>query len=489
MADFSSRGPNPTEPNWLKPDVAAPGVNVLAGATPEPYDGSHGDFFQYLSGTSMATPHVAGIAALLLEAHPGWSPAIVRSALMTTATQKTVKEDGITKADPFDHGAGRIVPNRAIDPGLAYDAGFDDYVAATCETSLRLVSNRACSDYAADGFATDPAGLNLASIAVSGLVGVKVIRRTVTNVSNKNATYTAAIVRPPGFRVTVSPTSLTVPAGGTASFNVTIRNRSATAGEWQFGSLTWSDGNHTVRSPIAVSAQTVNAPTEIKGTGSNGSAAFSVDFGINGTYTARTRGLVEPSTSPFEVEEDPDQTFDFDFGPDEPEVYELEAPPGATALQFELDGQYTDQAGTDLDVDLYVYYCPEGFCTLVDASFSPRANEKVRVPFPQNDPDIEDPYAVFVHGFKTHNAVPANFIFFDWTVEGRVGNLKVAPASIEAHIGESAEITATWSGLAAGPGEKWFGAITHSSGSGVSGLTYVGVENDAGGGYCDFVDC
>ena len=85
MAGFSSRGPYPNVPDWIKPDVTAPGVQILAGVTPEPNDGSTGDFFQYLSGTSMATPHVSGIAALCTRRiRTGRRPSI-KSALMTTA--------------------------------------------------------------------------------------------------------------------------------------------------------------------------------------------------------------------------------------------------------------------------------------------------------------------------------------------------------------------------------------------------------------------
>ena len=85
----------------------------------------------------MSTPHVSGIAALLLEAHPDWTPAKIKSALMTTARQNVVKEDGVTQADPFDFGAGHMVPNRALNPGLAYDAGLFDYLAGTCGTVSR----------------------------------------------------------------------------------------------------------------------------------------------------------------------------------------------------------------------------------------------------------------------------------------------------------------------------------------------------------------
>ena len=134
MAAFSSRGPTPVVKDFLKPDITAPGMNILAGGTPEPADGSYGGYFQYLSGTSMSTPHVAGIAALLIEAHKKWTPAMIKSAMMTTARRNLVKEDGATPADPFDFGSGHVVPNKAIDPGLVYDAGFLDYLAGICGT-------------------------------------------------------------------------------------------------------------------------------------------------------------------------------------------------------------------------------------------------------------------------------------------------------------------------------------------------------------------
>ena len=91
IAGFSSRGPNLTEPDVLKPDLTAPGVNILAGQTPDVANGMRGETFQYLSGTSMSVPHVAGIAALIKEAHPEWQPAAIKSALMTTAHQDLVQ--------------------------------------------------------------------------------------------------------------------------------------------------------------------------------------------------------------------------------------------------------------------------------------------------------------------------------------------------------------------------------------------------------------
>ena len=152
----SSRGPNAVLPDILKPDVTAPGVDILGAQTPDVANGVRGERFQYLSGTSMAVPHVAGVAALLKEAHPDWSPAAIRSALVTTARQDLLKEDGVTAADPFDFGGGHIVPNLAVDPGLVYDAGSDDYDAFACGAGIAAVSVERCAQLAPTGFQRPP---------------------------------------------------------------------------------------------------------------------------------------------------------------------------------------------------------------------------------------------------------------------------------------------------------------------------------------------
>ena len=119
VATFSARGPAPVA-DILKPDVTAPGVNILAGFSPDSAYSTAGENFAYLSGTSMSTPHVAGVAALVRQAHPDWSPAVIKSALMTTSRQDITASGGLGSASPFDFCAGQIAPNSAIDPGLAY---------------------------------------------------------------------------------------------------------------------------------------------------------------------------------------------------------------------------------------------------------------------------------------------------------------------------------------------------------------------------------
>ena len=348
MADFSSRGPYLEEPDWIKPDITAPGVNILAGATPEPNSGAPGDFFQYLSGTSMSTPHIAGLAALILQAHPDWTPATVKSAFMTTARRSIVKEDLVTRADPFDFGAGHVVPNKAVDPGLVYEAGTLDYLAASCGTVTPLVSPEDCATLESLGFSLDPANLNLPSIGIAEVFGEKTIRRSVTNVSTFVTQFEADIRPPPGFRVRVVPDVLNIAPGETQTFEVTITNISAIPDQWSFGRLEWQNGSerYKVGSPIAVKAKVLDAPVEIDGEGADGAASFDVTFGYNGPYSAGAHGLAEPFLTPFVVADDPDSTFGFDFGPDEPIVYLFDLPAGTTYAQWSLFDAYNDDLGT-----------------------------------------------------------------------------------------------------------------------------------------------
>ncbi len=480
MAGFSSRGPYLTESDWIAPHITAPGVNILAGYSPDQADGSGGGLFGYLSGTSMSSPHIAGLAALVIEEHPDWSPAAVRSALMTTARQDVFKEDGATPADPFDFGAGHVDPNKAIDPGLIYDAGFLDYLAASCETVTPL-SPGACGPLSGLGFSTDPADLNLPAIGIGELPGTKTVTRTVTNVG-KNSIYEAYVDAPEGFDVTVSPGRLALKKGETATFEVTITNRTAPPNDWRFGSLTWKDrkGRYEIRSPIAVNARAFVAPPEVFGAGTEGSAEFDVTFGYTGPYTAGVHGLANPGLTLVPTPDDPGNSFVF-LGPGVEIAFLEPLPPGTAHARWSTFNEYTSG---NSDIDLYLYYCPSFSCTLIDSSTNVDSNESVEVTFPQTGP--ADFYLVFTHGYETDGPV-ADVILFDHVfgvVDDR-GNMTVsAPSS--ASIGETATLEVDWFGLPFGPGSKQLGAISHSDASGVQDLTLINIENDAGFTLCDF---
>nr|CAB3456364.1 unnamed protein product [Digitaria exilis] len=278
VAYFSSRGPSAQAGNVLKPDVAAPGVNILASWIPTtslPAGQAVASQFKLVSGTSMACPHVAGAAATVKAWNPTWSPAAIRSAIMTTATQLNndhapMTTDSGSPATPYDYGAGQVHPGGALDPGLVYDAGEEDYLQFLCNygynvSKIRLIANATVPGgftCAANATASLISDLNYPSIAVSGVLGGKAgrtVTRAVTNVgAQAEATYTVAVSAPAGLDVKVTPSKLEFTGSvKTLAFKVTFSHRSDAAAKKQgalWGSITWSDGKHLVRSPFVVTS-------------------------------------------------------------------------------------------------------------------------------------------------------------------------------------------------------------------------------------------
>jgi subtilisin family serine protease len=235
IAEFSSRGPTlASDGDLLKPDVAAPGVAVLAAVSPI---GFKGENFGFLSGTSMAAPHIAGSGALLLGKNPQWSPAAVKSAIMTTAYD-LVNADGADVHDVFAQGAGEVDPSKFASPGLVYDAGIADWMGFLQGQGIELgVAPVAAKD------------VNVPSVALGALAGSQTVKRTVTAV--KGGTYRAA-VNVPGIKATVSPAEVTLEEGESATFTITFATAGAPLNAYATGSLTWTSSKHSVRSPVAV---------------------------------------------------------------------------------------------------------------------------------------------------------------------------------------------------------------------------------------------
>ncbi|XP_057758114.1 subtilisin-like protease Glyma18g48580 isoform X1 [Arachis stenosperma] len=267
MASFSSRGPNKIQPSILKPDVTAPGVNILAAyslfasASDLLTDNRRGFPFNVMQGTSMSCPHAAGIAGLLRTLHPTWSPAAIKSAIMTTATtldntNKPIQDAFDHKlANPFAYGSGHVQPNRAIDPGLVYDLHLNDYLNFLCASGYnqQLISalnfNRT---FICKGTHTIDE-LNYPSITLPNLkLSPLTITRTLTNVGPPG-TYNAT-AKLDGCKITVVPNSLTfTKINEKKTFRVTIQASSVIKlYKYQFGELLWTDGKHRVRSPITV---------------------------------------------------------------------------------------------------------------------------------------------------------------------------------------------------------------------------------------------
>ncbi len=215
MTAFSSRGPD-VVPDIIKPDVTAPGEHILAGHSPIilPQFGVPGQLFQVIGGTSMASPHVAGVLALIKQVHPDWTPAMAKSAVMTTARDDVPDFGGATTADPFDMGSGHLRPGRTptrpnsvLNPGLVYDAGFLDYLGFFCEAEpdVFLDPEGTCADLEGAGIPTTAENLNYPSIGVAEVYGTTTVRRTVTSVSDRTRTWTLALRPPEGFTLAVKP--------------------------------------------------------------------------------------------------------------------------------------------------------------------------------------------------------------------------------------------------------------------------------------------
>lgn len=280
MADFSSRGPSPFEYN--KPDVTGPGVSILAAF--DDSDPALGTPAEYgiISGTSMSSPHNAGSAALLKELNPTWSPAEIKSALMLTAvTAGITKEDGVTPADPFDRGAGRIQVDVASSTGLVMH-----------ETAFKFLF----ADPANGG---DPKALNVASYKNDNCVGTCSFRRKFTSVASGPVNYVASL---DGMTGSVSPSSFTAMPGQTVTLDVEIDGGALPAGDVSFGELLIVPQNPLSASPNAAIpddgydgtlASMACGTVNVSGVGA--AADVTVDVAIDHTWTGDlTLKLVNP---------------------------------------------------------------------------------------------------------------------------------------------------------------------------------------------------
>ncbi|MEW6473398.1 MAG: S8 family serine peptidase [Actinomycetota bacterium] len=247
LAAFSSRGPEQSVPDIAKPDLAAPGVGILAADTPRrATDGLPETMFRIASGTSMASPEVAGAAALLKQLQPGWSPAAIKSALMTSAQPQVMGEDG-TPAGPLDVGAGRIDPNRAAAPGLVVDTSLADYFRYLKALVPAAVTDDTISPLAARD-------LNLPSVAFSRFTGAASTVRTFTSVDRFPQTWAVAVEAPPGIAAAVSPVRFEIAPGATQAVTISLRGAGAPANTYTSGAvvLTNTVDGRRIRLPVTV---------------------------------------------------------------------------------------------------------------------------------------------------------------------------------------------------------------------------------------------
>ena len=446
-ASFSSRGPlRAGSGNLLKPDVIAPGQDILAGVSPAGYGGR---LFDLLSGTSMSSPHVAGLGALMKELHRDWSPMAIKSALMTTGGDIL---DG-PNTNPlviFRQGAGHVRPNNAADPGVVFDSDFNDWLNFICGTQ----PGSFCSAFTA----INPSDLNVASIAIGAMAGSQTVTRRVTNVGSQAETYTASLTGLAGI-TTVLPGPITVARGATQSFSVSFTTAGAALNNYVGGQLTLTgDKGHVVRIPVVIRPVALAAPAQVSG-------SYQVTFGYNGSFSATARGMVPSVVTAGTVTQDPDQTFD-PVDATGTVAIPVTIPAGSTYARFAL---FDADVTTGSDLDVYVF---QG-TTLVGSSTAGGSNEEVSFTFATPTASAI-PLTVFIHGWGVTGGT-SPFKLHAWYLgTAAAGNMTVA-APGAASIGATGTITLGFSGLTAG--QKYLGSVVYAGAAGLPDPTIVRVDN------------
>jgi len=430
IAGFSSRGPMLADgSDVLKPDVAAPGVAILAATNNAP---GEKPTFGILSGTSMASPHVAGLGALYLGEHPKATPAEIRSAMMTTAYD-TVLPDGSKNTNPFEQGAGQVDATRYLNPGLLYLNGVKDWAA--------FLDGKGLSDFPGID-PIDGSDLNQASISIGSLASAQTVTRSVTSTQKGTFTAKASV---PGVHVKVTPSQLTFDKPGqTKTFTVTFDNTDAPVEQWATGTLTWTSKKNTVRSPIAVFPVTADAPAEVTGTGADGSTAVEITPGLDGDLALDLSGLTA-----FDLLSDPDNPVEGHSGDEnsgdanKDVAWIVDVPEGTTLSRFDLDS--SDDDGSDLDLTVYRVVSPDDLRYYERwQSATGSADEQVTLPAP-----TAGTYLVVANMYSTTGPMTWDMTYAN-VQPGGEGAFAATPNPIAAVRGEKTSYELSWTGLTAG---------------------------------------
>ncbi len=473
MAAFSSSGPALAGGgDLLKPDITAPGVDIIAAVSPA---GDNGNLYDAVSGTSMSSPHIAGIATLIKAKHPTWSPMAVKSALMTTASQTDNEGDPIAggaggNATPLNFGSGHVTPPSAFNPGLVYDTDLVDWVQYGCGIGqIQLVfAPSVCNSFGS----IDASNLNYPTLAVGDLAGSQTLTRTVTNVTGAAGNYKVQVSAPAGTNVVVNPTKLVIPPGKSKSFTVKITRTSAALNAWTFGSITWvenkggknSPHHHSVRSNIAVRPVAASVSPEISVSGTSGTQAVTIQPGYTGTLNAIPHGLAADGISTFGL-----TGTNTNFNPAAPATgpavakVTVNVPAGSRLARFATyDADYAPVA----DIDLFVYAA--GTSTFVAQSAGGTAEESVTL-------TAAGTYDIYVVLFAQPGGTTGAFNVHHhaFVVPDAASNLTATPPSQSVTTGVPATVTVGWSGLTAGT--RYLGQIQYTDGTSTIGNTIVSV--------------
>jgi hypothetical protein len=443
-------------------------VDVIAAVAPP---GNHGNQFDAYSGTSMSSPHIAGIAALMKGKFPNWSPMAIKSALMTTAYQvdntgKPIQREGGVAATPLDYGAGHVKPAAAYDPGLVYDSGPLEWLQFICGAGedFLLGGEPGCATTGS----IDPSNLNYPSISVGDLAGKQTVTRTVTNATNQASIYVPKVQAPAGFTVKVSPAVLTVLPRKSATYKLEITRNGAPYDEFKFGS---SRGRTCAGTPCAARSRCGPPGRRADRADRHRHRRVEGPAGDAGLQRAPDREAARPRRVEGDHEAPRRQRL---------ELQHRQPAGGAGGAEVDGDGsaERASRPGCRRS-RRSTRRAPTWTCTCTPRSTpttpvrnssrerGTTADESVDLP-----PGIEvDVYVVqyavvggeqdvHLHAFR----VPPT----------SAGNLTATPASQAASVGKPVTVTAGWKNLTAG--KFYMGAVLYGEGSTVSGGTLVTIK-------------
>lgn len=438
VAGFSSRGPAlANESDILKPDIAAPGVDVLAAVAPP--SNSDRDYDLY-SGTSMAAPHIAGLGAFILGENPAWTPQMLQSAMMTTATP-TKNEDGTASSDAFAQGSGNVTPTKMFKPGL--------FVNSTPAQWYGLVTHEGLDT----GYpAVDPKAVNIPSMADHQVLGSTTFKRTLTSASKGTWKIKSKV---PGFAYS-GPKSVTfTKAGQSKKVKLTFTaTDAAVQNDWNQGAVLLS-GPTALRLPVALRPVPLVVPATITGTGTDSSQDVTVTSGIDGSVDLAFQGLAKADSTQDSVAQG------------EAAAYCVTVDADSTLLRIDLDS-----ADDTADLDLLTDEADDCTGPAPDLGEGPSsatgaADESVTIEAP-----TAGAYWIYVVGYAAGEAgdpTPFRLDTYDLSPASTLGGLTATPDPLAVSSGEDATFTVSWTGL--DPDARYLGILEY----GDTGLT-SGIE-------------
>lgn len=434
MSNSSSRGPNQADADMLKPDITAPGTDIIAAFANRALTQAQRDaiasgnlaaatpYYEMISGTSMSSPHIAGMGALLKQANPTWSPYAIKSALMTSASQNVRLANGSPDPSPWGYGAGHANPNAALQTQVVYDTTNADHLA---------YYNRAL-----------PGGgssLNVASMTRGNAVGATTFTRTLTNKGSTPVTLNATASLA-GFTVAVSPAQLTLAPGASQSYTVTATPTTAPANVYVFGNVTWTDGaTQNLRSPLTVRYSQFTGVASITDTRAVGTRVWTVATGFSGPMQVTPTGMVPATRTNVAVST---------TGPSEVCAADFVVPAGAKAVRAQMFNSET-QNGAATDIDLYLYRVTGTTRTLVGGSESATTDELVSVANP-----TAGTYRACAVAFAPVGQLRSSVIN-TWVVTSGAPSLRSFGAT-NAVSGGTASIGVAWN---VAPGARYLGVV------------------------------